>query len=74
MLMVPTLPGPVGIGAVAAAEGAEGKPAAGEDGVAALPVCANADNVRVAAAIASRTLRNLLFIGLIELLGTWFHE
>jgi hypothetical protein len=72
--MVPTLPGPVGTGLVAgaddAAEGALGRP---EDGVAALPVWANAENVSVAA-VVSKTLRNLLFIGLIELLGTWFHE
>jgi hypothetical protein len=74
MLIVPTFPGPVGTGAVAgpegAAEGALGRPG---DGVAALPVWAKAENVSVAA-IASKTLRNLLFIGLIELLGTWFHE
>jgi hypothetical protein len=70
MLIEPTFPGPVGTAAVAGAEGALGKP---EDGVAALPVWAKAENVSVAA-IASKTLRNLLFIGLIELLGTWFHE
>lgn len=71
MLIVPTLPGPVGTGLVAGAEdeGAEGVLAPGEEGVAALPVWAAAENVSVAA-IASRTLRNLLFIGLIELLGT----
>jgi hypothetical protein len=47
--------------------------AAALDGVAALPVWAKAEKVNVAA-IASTKLRNLLFIGLVELLGTWFHE
>jgi hypothetical protein len=63
----------MGVVAGAEAAGAEGVLAPAEDGVAALPVCAVAENVSVAA-IASRTLRNLLFIGLIELLGTWFRE
>jgi hypothetical protein len=71
--MVPTLPGPVGTGVVAGADPAEGALGTGEDGVAALPVWAKAENVSVAA-IARKTLRNLLFIGLIELLGTWFRE
>ena len=72
--MVPTFPGPAGTGLVAGAEdpGADGV-AAPEDGVAALPVWAKAENVKVAA-IASTTLKNLLFIGLVELLGTWFRE
>ncbi len=71
--MVPTLPGPVGTGVVAGAvEAAEGALGADEDGVAAL-VCASAENVKLAT-IARGMLRNLLFIGLIELLGTWFRE
>jgi hypothetical protein len=41
--------------------------------VAALPVCASAENVNIAA-ITRGILRNVLFIGLIELLGTWFRE
>jgi len=53
---------------VAGAVGA-GVVAAPFDGVAALPVWANAENVKLTAT-ASTTLRNLLFIGLIELLGT----
>ena len=71
MLMVPTFPGPVGTGAaVAVAEDAGvDVGAAALDGVAALPVWANAENVKLTAT-ASTTLRNLLFIGLIELLGT----
>jgi hypothetical protein len=72
--MVPTFPGPVGTGAVAGAvDAAGGVVAAGLDGVAALPVWANAEHVKVTA-IASTKLRNLLFIGLVELLGTWFRE
>jgi hypothetical protein len=43
------------------------------EGVAAVPVWANAENVKVAAR-ARRILINLLFIGSIELLGTWFRE
>jgi hypothetical protein len=62
---------------VVAIPGAEGRGLAGVapgfEGVAALPVWARAENVRVTA-IARRTLRNLLFIGSIELLGTWFRE
>jgi hypothetical protein len=75
MLMVPTFPGPVGTGAAVAGavEAGVDVGAAALDGVAALPVWAKAENVNVAA-IASTTLRNLLFIGLVELLGTWFHE
>jgi hypothetical protein len=54
---------------VAGAEDA-GEDADGVDGgVAALPVCASAENVKLAT-IARGILRNLLFIGLIELLGT----
>jgi hypothetical protein len=54
--------GAVDAGLEAAAEGVDG-------GVAALPVCASAVNVKLAT-IARGILRNLLFIGLIELLGT----
>jgi hypothetical protein len=54
------------------AEGAAGV-AAGLDGVAALPVWANAENANVTA-MARRTRRNLLVIGSVELLGTWFRE
>jgi hypothetical protein len=53
--------------------GAAGVVAPGLDGVAALPVWANAENVKVAAR-ARRILKSLLFIGSIELLGTWFRE
>jgi hypothetical protein len=74
MLIVPTLPGPVGTGVAGAEDdGAEGVLGRPEDGVAALPVWAVAENVSVTA-IASRTLKTLLFIGLIELLGTWFRK
>ena len=45
--------------------------AAGLDGVAALPVWANAEIVKVTAT-ARRTRRNLLVIGSVELLGTCF--
>ena len=73
MLMVPTFVpvlGPVVVaGAVAAGEAGV---AAGLDGVA-LPVWANAENVNVTAT-ARRTRTNLLFIGSVELLGTWFRE
>jgi hypothetical protein len=47
--------------------------AAALDGVAALPVWASAENVKVTA-IARSTRTNLLFIGSVELLGTWFRE
>ena len=74
MLMVPTLVpvlgAPVVAGAVAA--GLAGM-AADPDGVAALPVWANAENVNVTATARS-TRRNLLVIGLVELLGTCFSE
>jgi len=72
MLMVPTLPG-TGAVVVAGVDAAEGEEAAGLEGVAALPVWASAENVNVAAT-ARRTRRNLLFIGSLELLGTWFRE
>jgi len=70
--MVPTLVGPGVVVAGAEEDGVEGA-AAAEVGVAALPVWANAENVNVAA-MARRTVINLLFIGLVELLGTWFRE
>jgi hypothetical protein len=71
MLMVPTLLVPVVVaGAVAA--GLAGADTALE-GVAALPVWANAENVNVTAT-ARRTRKNLLVIGSVELLGTWFRE
>ena len=47
--------------------------AAGPDGVAALPVWAKAEIVKVTAA-ARRIRRNVLFIGSVELLGTCFSE
>ena len=56
----------------AAEEGLAGV-AAGLDGVAALPVWANAEIANVTA-VARRTRRNLLVIGSVELLGTWFRE
>jgi hypothetical protein len=72
--MVPTFVPPL---VAAGMPGAEGSGfagvAAGLDGVAALPVWARAENVKVTA-IARRTRTNLLFIGSIELLGTWFRE
>ena len=72
--MVPTLPGPVTVGVAGDAEDAGVEAAGGaDDGVAALPVCASAENVNIAA-ITRGILRNVLFIGLIELLGTWFRE
>jgi hypothetical protein len=59
------------------ADGAEGSGPAGvaaePDGVAALPVWANAEIAKVTAR-ARRILRNLLVIGSVELLGTWFRE
>ena len=73
--MVPTLVAPVGPVVVAGAEpaGVVAGAAAALDGVAALPVWASAENVKVTA-IARRTRTNLLFIGSVELLGTWFRE
>jgi hypothetical protein len=47
--------------------------AADPDGVAALPVWANAENVNVTATARS-TRRNLLVIGSVELLGTCLSE
>jgi len=72
--MVPTFP-IVGAVVVVAGEvgGAEDEGAAGLDGVAALPVWASAENVNVTAP-ARRVRKNLLFIGSIELLGTWFRN
>jgi hypothetical protein len=70
MLMVPTFVTPLGAGAGVVGVDDD---APGLDGVAALPVWASAENVNVAAT-ARRTRRNLLFIGLLELLGTWFRE
>jgi hypothetical protein len=73
--MAPTFV-PVMLGAVVvAAEPAGGVAgvAPGLDGVAALPVWAKAESVSVTA-IARRIRTNLLFIGSIELLGTWFRE
>jgi hypothetical protein len=67
ILMVPTLVPVLGPVVVA------GDEAAGLTGVAALPVWANAENVKVTA-MARRTRRNLLVIGSVELLGTWFRE
>ncbi|HEX8813313.1 MAG TPA: hypothetical protein VF742_15095 [Terracidiphilus sp.] len=72
--MVPTLvPGPP----LVVADGAEGNElpdvAAELEGVAALPVWASAEIANVTA-MARRTRRNLLVIGSIELLGTWFRE
>jgi hypothetical protein len=70
MLMVPTFVPVLGTevaGAEVAAPGPE------VDGVAALPVWASAENVNVAAT-ARRIRTNLLFIGSVELLGTWFRE
>jgi hypothetical protein len=52
---------------------AAGDEAAGAAGVVALPVWANAEKVRVTAQ-ARRTRKNLLVIGSVELLGTWFRE
>ncbi len=73
MLIVPTLvpvPAPVVAGVEAAGvAGAAAEP----DGVAALPVWANAEIVNVTAAARS-TRKNLLFIGSLELLGTSFRE
>jgi len=66
--LVPVL-GPVVAGV---AEGAAGV-AAGLEGVAALPVWANAEIANVTAR-ARRNRRNLLVIGSVELLGTWFRE
>ena len=56
-------------GVAGAAAGGFAGVAPGLDGVAALPVWANADKVKVTAT-ARRTRTNLLFIGSIELLGT----
>jgi hypothetical protein len=72
--MVPTFVPVLGPVVVAGAEPAGVvAAAAGLDGVAALPVWANADNVTVTATVRI-TRRNLLFIGSVELLGTWFRE
>ncbi len=71
MLMAPTFVPVMGPGAVAAFEAAGLAGAA--DGVAALPVWANAENVNVTTT-ARRTRKNLLVIGSVELLGTWFRE
>ena len=68
MLMAPTL-----VPVMAVAAGAPVELAGVVAGVAALPVWANAEKVNVAAA-ARRIRKNLLFIGSVELLGTWFRE
>jgi hypothetical protein len=65
--MAPTLVPELG------ADAAAGVDAAGLDGVAALPVWANAEIVKVTAQ-ARRTRKNLLFIGSVELLGTCLSE
>jgi hypothetical protein len=71
MLMAPTFVPVLGPVVVVGAE--ESGLAGVADGVAALPVWANAENVNVTA-MARRTRKNLLFIGSVELLGTWFRE
>jgi hypothetical protein len=73
MLMAPTLV-PVFTGAAVALEAAGVVPTAvGLDGVAALLVWANAEIAKRTAAARS-TRKNLLVIGSVELLGTWFRE
>ena len=74
MLMVPTFVPVAFVVVVAGAEVAGVADAAPAPvGVAALPVWASAENVNVAA--AARSIRtNLLFIGSVELLGTWFRN
>jgi hypothetical protein len=71
MLIVPTfVPVAVTAGAVGAAEGAAGRPDAGDAGAgdaAAVPVCAKAAT-EIANATAGRNLRNLLVIGSLVLL------
>ena len=75
MFIAPILVPVIGPTVDEAAEGAdaEGVLGAVEDGLAVEPVWANAEDVKVAA-VASTKLRNLLFIGLVELLGTWSRE
>jgi hypothetical protein len=69
MLMAPTLVPVLIVGAGAEAADV----AAGLDGVAALPVWAKAETVKVTAT-ARRIRRNLLVIGSVELLGTCSSE
>jgi hypothetical protein len=71
MLMVPTLvPEPVGTGAEAAGVAAAGD---GSGEVVALLVWASAE-IAKKTATARESRKNLLVIGLLELLGTWFRE
>ncbi|HEY6764510.1 MAG TPA: hypothetical protein VI386_07040 [Candidatus Sulfotelmatobacter sp.] len=70
MLIVPTR---VPVPPVAAGRAGAGFAAAELGGVAALLVWANAEMVNNTAAVRE-SRKNLLFIGSVELLGTWFRE